>query len=199
MNIKQKIERFLKHFPRWILSIFMNNKFVLSLFSLVIVVISVIFIDTYILPKTTIVDTIDEIKELVEKSTETNEYKRIGYKCKTGEDFVFYIKYARDLDLITDRSKKIQLEHTLLLKNVIAVKSKKNDYSDQLFSNTINELKYFYLLMLLSLIVNILIIYFDISIKRNSLWNFIGVNFMLIVIWLVLESLLKFQTPLFEF
>ena len=119
-----------------------------------------------------------------------------NYECKTSKGYVFYITR---IDFRTKQTNEVELEHTLLLHNVIALKSNNKDYSDKLFSNTIDELKYFYLFILTSLIVNIIIIYFNIFIKRNSLWNLIGFNFLLIVIWLVIENSLKFQTPLFKF
>ncbi len=196
MSIKIKIEHFLETFPSRFVNIFTNNKFVLSLFTLVALLISIIFVDIFILPKTTINDSVVEIKKLLEHSRETNTYKTIGYKCKTSKGYVFYITR---IDFRTKQTNEVELEHTLLLHNVIALKSNNKDYSDKLFSNTIDELKYFYLFILTSLIVNIIIIYFNIFIKRNSLWNLIGFNFLLIVIWLVIENSLKFQTPLFKF
>lgn len=174
----------------------MNNKFVLSLFVLVALIISIIFIDIFILPRTTINDTVVEIEKLLEHRRDTDTYKTIGYKCKTSKDYVLYIK---EIDFLTKQTHAVELDLTLLLNNVIGLKSENKDYSDSLFSNTIGELKYFYLFMLTSLIINIIIINFNIFIKRNSLWNFIGFNFLLIVIWLVIENSLKFQTPLFKF
>ena len=196
MSIKIKIEHFLETFPSRFVNIFTNNKFVLSLFTLVALLISIIFVDIFILPKTRVNDSVVEIKKLLEHSRDTNTYKTIGYECKTSKGYVFYITR---IDFRTKQTNEVELEHTLLLHNVIALKSNNKDYSDKLFSNTIDELKYFYLFILTSLIVNIIIIYFNIFIKRNSLWNLIGFNFHLIVIWLVIENSLKFQTPLFKF
>ncbi|MBJ2173168.1 hypothetical protein JBL43_02885 [Aureibaculum sp. A20] len=174
----------------------MNNKFVLSLFFLVALLISIIFIDIFILPKTTINDTVVETKELLERIGDSDKYKVVGYKCKTSKGYVFHIQ---SIGFLAKQKNEVKLKLTLLLKNVIGLKSKNKDYSDILYSNTVYELKYFYLFVLGSLIINIIIIYFNLFIKRNSLWNFIGFNFLLILFWLIIEYSLKLQSPLFKF
>ena len=199
MSIKTKIEHFLATLPNRFINVFTSNKFVLSFFFLVALIIATIFIDTFILPKNTINDTVVEVKELLEYSRDSDKYKRIGHVCKTENDYIFYINNLDNIDLFSNQNYKIELTHTLLLKNTIGVKSNTIDYSDQLFSSTLNEVMYFYLVILTFLIITIIILYFNIFIKRNSLWNLIGFTIFLIVIWLFIENMLKFQTPLFRF
>ena len=153
-----------------------NKKLVINSLVIITFLISLVFVDFYILPKTKISDEITYY---------TIQYggRRNGGK-KTIMAYNFFTKkghcFPTSNYLIEEND--IEIKYTLLFKSVTNVKSKDKDYSDDLAVGFNGILFYCYFVLLFSIAISLKILLSKKSVSENTFYNIICFNsFMLFV------------------
>ncbi|WP_289664756.1 hypothetical protein [Flavobacterium panacagri] len=162
-----------------------NKKKVINILYLITFLISITFIDYYLLPKTSANDTIDYYIENVGKNRNGRSKNIVSYNYYTKKRNSFSTKNF----LVEEDA--IEIEYTLLLKSVTAVKSKDADYTKYLI-NGLNpngiEL-YCCFVILISVALSLKILLSKKAVSENTFYNIICFNGFLLFVTFYMMSL----------
>ncbi len=162
-----------------------NKKIVIKILYLITFLISIVFIDYYLLPKKSTNDNIDYYIENVGKNRNGRSKNIVSYNYYTKKQNTFSTK-----NFLVEED-DIEIEYTLLLKSVTKVKSKDADYSKYLV-NGLNpngiEL-YCCFIILLSIAVSLKILHSKKAISENAFYNIICLNGFLLFVTIYLMGL----------
>lgn len=139
-------------------------------------------IDRFILPSREIPDTILQYAKVTQ--SRSNKVARStsvrGYKFYTANDFEF----STDRAYISEP--EITIEHTLLFKNIISVRTKDEDITHKLLSGLGGFNCIFYLTLAFSSTISLLFLFFKPEISENAFLNIWLFNaFMLFVLGII--------------
>jgi hypothetical protein len=155
------------------------KKFVLISVLILSLIINLILLDLYILPKKTIKDKIVFYKE-ISINRKHGGRTFIGYNFLTNKGFEF----STERYFINEDS--ISICYTTIFKNITKLKSDKKDYSDKLISDLNSIIIYFYLILFISLNSSVLLLFLDKNISKNRFQNIIGFNSIMLFFILIL-------------
>jgi len=148
-----------------------NKKLVELVLTITTLIISLILIDFYFLPKNIFKD---NISYYYEQSLKANTYSTnrtvIAYKYVTELEHSF----STEKTFIDER--QIEIESTLIFKNITKVYTKNKDYTENLSSGLNGILIYLYFIFLLSSIISLTILKFGTTISENAFYNIICFN-----------------------
>ncbi|MEN9908228.1 MAG: hypothetical protein RLZZ540_1377 [Bacteroidota bacterium] len=148
-----------------------NKKLVELVLTATTLIISLILIDFYFLPKKTIKE---NISYYYQQSLKANSYSNnrtvIAYKYVTelGDSFTTEKTYIYE--------NPIEIESTLIFKNITKVYTKNKDYTEKLSSGLNGILLYLYFIFLLSSIISLTILKSEKTISENAFYNIICFN-----------------------
>jgi hypothetical protein len=154
-----------------------NKKVILYLFLLVAFIISLLFLDYFVLPTS-------KTKDIITYSTvqtaggKNGSRQKVSYHYYTKKGFTF--STAKD-DV---EESTIEIEYSLLFKSVTKIRSNKNDYT-KLLSNdlSINGIQfYFCIVLLFSIAISIKILLSKKGFSENTFYNIICFNSFMIFI-----------------
>lgn len=157
-----------------------NKKLVIKSLVILTFLISLAFIDFYLLPKTQTKDNISYYIERVGKNRNGRSKNTVSYNFYTKKGNSFSTKnYLIEED-------EIEIEYTLLLKSVTKVKSKDKDYTKYLINglNTNGIHLYFCLVLLFSIAISLKILLSKKECSKNTFYNIIYFNSFLLFVFL---------------
>ncbi|WDF60276.1 hypothetical protein PQ462_02640 [Flavobacterium sp. KACC 22758] len=154
-----------------------NKKIVIKILVLITILIAIVFIDFYLLPKTKTDDVITHyaVKTVQGKNGTLKEKVSYRFITKNGLHFSTQKKFIDEPN--------IEIKHTLLFKTITNVKSKLHDYSDNVTSGFNGIMFYCYLILLFSIGISLKILLSKKGCSENAFYNIICFNsFMIFVI-----------------
>lgn len=154
------------------------RRITIKILMLLILLISIFFVDIFILPQQTVNDEITSYRQkLIKKrrnfSPSTSEIF-VGYFFNTQKGYHFTIAKT----LIEERA--VTLEHSRIFNNITGVKTKKKDYSDELISDLNGACLYFLLTLTITIMISLLILFLDKNLTENGFQNILLLNSLLI-------------------
>lgn len=161
------------------------KKITIKILIFIILIISFLYADSWLLPQKTVYDKIISYSKIyVNNSNKFSRnqvlvgyifYTQKGYKLSVQENFI------EDIE--------ITINHSYILKNITMVKSKTNDYSNKLMSGFNGACLYFTIGIIISLIISLLFLWFDKNLSENGFQNIIIFNSFLVFITLSLFAI----------
>jgi hypothetical protein len=159
-----------------------HQKFALFFLFPVAVFFNLSLLDLLVLPKQNSQDFIVNERKIVKGSGSKFSHGTTlyGYEFETEKGFKFIVA-----DYYINEN-QIEITHTKLLKNVIGVKSIKEDYSKRLASDINGVYQYFYYILSISSIISIVVLLLNRNLNDNSFQNVILFNAMILVFIFIL-------------
>lgn len=162
-----------------------NKKNVIKALTIITILISVAFIDFYLLPKTKTNDNIDYYIERVGKNRNGRSKNVVSYNYYTKKGNSFSTK-----NFLVEED-NIEIEYTLLLKSVAKVRSKDADYTRYLINGLNPNGIYIYccFVLLLSITVSLKILLSKKAVSENTFYNIICFNGFILFVTIYMMSL----------
>ena len=152
------------------------KKITITVLVFILVLISLFFIDRWILPQKTIDDKIISFSTI--RVTNSSKFMRsqivIGHTFFTQNGFCFSTENA------FVEEDEVTIKYTSIFKNITGVKTRIKDYSDKLISDFNGACYYFIIVLVVSAIISLLILRLNISITENGFQNIILFNSLML-------------------
>lgn len=141
--------------------------------------ISLFFIDSWVLPQKTINDEIISYGEIYIRSKQ--KYTNSESKVFVGYIFLTRKNYEFSIQKTFIEENKITIKQSYIFKNITAVKSQSKDYSDKLMSGFNGACLYIVTALMISSIISLLMLRFNKNLSENGFQNIILFNSFLIL------------------
>lgn len=141
--------------------------------------VSLFFIDSWILPQKTINDEITSYSKIFFRSTQ----KYTNSESKTFVGNIFYTQqgYKFSLQKTFIEENEITIKQSYIFKNITAVKSKYKDYSEKLMSGLNGACLYSVIALAVTSIISLLMLRFNKNLSENGFQNIILSNSFLLI------------------
>lgn len=150
------------------------RKITTQILAIVLLLIGLLFADSYVLPQKTIVDKIEYYSTIYKTSrnkyngNETNFF--LGYRYLTQKGYKF------STQKIYIEENNVTLKQSYITKNITSVKTKTSDYSKKLMSGLNGAVLYITIGLVISLIISLALLMFDKNLTENGFLNIIIFN-----------------------
>lgn len=153
-----------------------NKKTVINVLYLITFLISIAFIDYYLLPKTVTNDVITHyaVRKMSGKNHTGKQNISYQFLTQNGLHFATQKKFIEE--------NNVEIKHSLLFNTITNVKSKHEDYSDYVTTGFNGIIFYCYAILLFSIAISLKILLFKKAVSENTFYNIICFNGFLLFV-----------------
>jgi uncharacterized protein YacL len=150
------------------------RKITTQILAIVLLLIGLLFADSYVLPQKTIEDKIESYSSIY--ITHHNKYSASETKTFLGYLYFTQKGYTFSTQKIYIEENNVTLKQSYITKNITSVKTKTSDYSKKLMSGLNGAILYITIGLVISLIISLTLLMFDKNLTENEFLNIIIFN-----------------------